>query len=283
MTSTITSPAASAWRTAAIVSMSSATSSRRAAPRALASSCSHRRRSARVIRSSVTDDLRAGLWDPTDGDIDPAQLTQALAKGARDAGAQIYRRTRVTALTGSRTAAGVSQTSARSHRCRVRHQRRRLSRRRNRAAGGRVPADRHALTPVPGHRRTFRSWSRAAMRGCRWCAIRMSATTCARSARACSSVPTSAQPKRTGSMASPRSLPTSCSSDDLGRARALHRGGLPPVPILGSVGVKTRHQRPDPLRAGRQSAHGSGARGCAISFTAARSPSASCRPAAPAG
>ncbi|RME17604.1 MAG: FAD-binding oxidoreductase, partial [Alphaproteobacteria bacterium] len=27
-------------------------------------------------------DLRGGLWDPLDGDIDPAQLTQAMAKGA---------------------------------------------------------------------------------------------------------------------------------------------------------------------------------------------------------
>ena len=38
-----------------------------------------------------THDLSAGLWDPTDGDIDPAQLTQALAKGARDLGATIVR------------------------------------------------------------------------------------------------------------------------------------------------------------------------------------------------
>jgi dimethylglycine dehydrogenase len=45
-----------------------------------------------------TDDVRAGLYDPYDGDIDPAQLTQALAKGARDAGAQIHRQTRVTAI-----------------------------------------------------------------------------------------------------------------------------------------------------------------------------------------
>jgi dimethylglycine dehydrogenase len=45
-----------------------------------------------------TEDIVAGLWDPHDGDIDPAQLTQALAKGARDAGAQIYRNTRVTGL-----------------------------------------------------------------------------------------------------------------------------------------------------------------------------------------
>jgi dimethylglycine dehydrogenase len=44
------------------------------------------------------DDIRLGLWDPTDGDLDPAQLTQALAKGARDLGAEVYRHTRVTAL-----------------------------------------------------------------------------------------------------------------------------------------------------------------------------------------
>lgn len=36
-------------------------------------------------------DLAGGLWDPLDGDIDPAQLTQALAKGARDHGAHIER------------------------------------------------------------------------------------------------------------------------------------------------------------------------------------------------
>ena len=52
----------------------------------------------------ITDGILAGLYDPHDGDIDPAQLTQALAKGARDAGAQIYRNTRVTAL--ERTASG---------------------------------------------------------------------------------------------------------------------------------------------------------------------------------
>ncbi|MBL6845378.1 MAG: FAD-dependent oxidoreductase [Planktomarina sp.] len=38
-----------------------------------------------------THDLAGGLWDPDDGDIDPAQLTQALAKGARDMGATIQR------------------------------------------------------------------------------------------------------------------------------------------------------------------------------------------------
>ncbi|MCJ8052481.1 FAD-dependent oxidoreductase [Shinella curvata] len=38
-----------------------------------------------------THDLTGALYDPYDGDIDPAQLTQALAKGARDMGAKIFR------------------------------------------------------------------------------------------------------------------------------------------------------------------------------------------------
>jgi dimethylglycine dehydrogenase len=44
------------------------------------------------------DGIRAGLWDPDDGDIDPAQLTQGFARGARDRGAEICRQTRVTGL-----------------------------------------------------------------------------------------------------------------------------------------------------------------------------------------
>jgi dimethylglycine dehydrogenase len=38
-----------------------------------------------------THDIKGALYDPNDGDIDPAQLTQALAKGARDMGAKILR------------------------------------------------------------------------------------------------------------------------------------------------------------------------------------------------
>jgi len=45
-----------------------------------------------------THDLYGGQWDPLDGDIDPAQLTQALAKGARDKGAKIVRFCPVTAV-----------------------------------------------------------------------------------------------------------------------------------------------------------------------------------------
>ena len=46
-----------------------------------------------------TTNLLGGLWDPLDGDIDPAQLCQALAFHARQAGAEVYRNTAVTALT----------------------------------------------------------------------------------------------------------------------------------------------------------------------------------------
>lgn len=46
-----------------------------------------------------TDNLLGGLWDPLDGDIDPAQLCQALAFHARKAGAEVYRETPVIGLT----------------------------------------------------------------------------------------------------------------------------------------------------------------------------------------
>ncbi len=45
-----------------------------------------------------THGLQGGQWDPLDGDIDPAQLTHAFAKGARDKGARIARGCRVTAV-----------------------------------------------------------------------------------------------------------------------------------------------------------------------------------------
>ncbi|MCC5976384.1 MAG: FAD-dependent oxidoreductase [Rubellimicrobium sp.] len=43
-------------------------------------------------------DIEGALYDPDDGDIDPAQLTQALAKGARMMGAQILRFTPATGV-----------------------------------------------------------------------------------------------------------------------------------------------------------------------------------------
>ena len=51
-----------------------------------------------------SDGLAGGLWDPLDGDIDPSQLTQALARGARRAGAEVVRFNPVEAI--ERTRAG---------------------------------------------------------------------------------------------------------------------------------------------------------------------------------
>jgi len=45
-----------------------------------------------------TDDLIGAIQHPEDGYIQPADLTQALARGARDRGAEIHRNTRVTAI-----------------------------------------------------------------------------------------------------------------------------------------------------------------------------------------
>jgi dimethylglycine dehydrogenase len=45
-----------------------------------------------------THDLVGALWDPLDGDIDPSQVTQALARGARRLGARIRRFERVVGL-----------------------------------------------------------------------------------------------------------------------------------------------------------------------------------------
>jgi dimethylglycine dehydrogenase len=47
----------------------------------------------------TTGNMLGALWDPLDGDIDPAQLCQALARRARKAGAELYRHTPVTGLT----------------------------------------------------------------------------------------------------------------------------------------------------------------------------------------
>jgi dimethylglycine dehydrogenase len=44
------------------------------------------------------DDLIGAIYEPLDGHVDPSQATHAMARGARDRGAEIYRHTRVTAI-----------------------------------------------------------------------------------------------------------------------------------------------------------------------------------------
>src|SRR5262249_42656133 len=45
-----------------------------------------------------TDDLVGAVWLPGDGKANPADITQALAKGARNNGVRIFEKTRVTAI-----------------------------------------------------------------------------------------------------------------------------------------------------------------------------------------
>src|SRR3954468_7201190 len=45
-----------------------------------------------------TDDLLGALWLPDDAKVNPADVTQALARGARMNGARIFEQTRVTAI-----------------------------------------------------------------------------------------------------------------------------------------------------------------------------------------
>jgi dimethylglycine dehydrogenase len=58
------------------------------------------------------DDIAGGLWDPYDGDIDPSQLAQAFARGARARGAAIYRFNPVSAISPSRGGAWEIETKA---------------------------------------------------------------------------------------------------------------------------------------------------------------------------
>ncbi|MEM7742809.1 MAG: FAD-dependent oxidoreductase [Pseudomonadota bacterium] len=59
-----------------------------------------------------TENLLGGLWDGEDGDIDPAQLCQALAFHARKAGAEVYRNSPVTGLTQHKDDTWTVQTDA---------------------------------------------------------------------------------------------------------------------------------------------------------------------------
>ncbi len=66
-----------------------------------------------------TENLLGGLWDPMDGDIDPAQLCQALARRARLAGAEVYRNTPVIGLTQHKDNSWTVHTEHGDIRCEV--------------------------------------------------------------------------------------------------------------------------------------------------------------------
>ena len=63
--------------------------------------------------------MAGALYDPSDGDIDPAQLTQALAKGARDMGQQILRFTPATGVTQKDDDSWIVHTEKGDIRCEI--------------------------------------------------------------------------------------------------------------------------------------------------------------------
>ena len=146
------------------------------------------------------DGIRAGLWDPKDGDIDPAQLTQALAKGARDLGASICRHTGVTALRQLSDGGWRIDTPEGSIECEYVI---------NAAGyrGGEVAAMLGEYLPIVTLSHQYlitEDIPELVARGsavCRWFAIPTSATTCGRSGTACCSGRMSRGAGRTGSRA----------------------------------------------------------------------------------
>ena len=57
----------------------------------------------RLFPPMTTEGVLGAAYLPSDGYIDPSQLTLALAEGARRGGAEIYQQTRVTALRSTRS------------------------------------------------------------------------------------------------------------------------------------------------------------------------------------
>ena len=89
----------------------------------------------------VTDKVIGASWLPTDGYLDPSQLTYALADGARTGGCTIATNTRVTGIDVADGAVTRRAHRARRHRVRGRGQRRRHVRGGDRPAGGRPHPD----------------------------------------------------------------------------------------------------------------------------------------------
>ncbi|GAB3766737.1 4-methylaminobutanoate oxidase (formaldehyde-forming) [Nocardioides ginsengisegetis] len=64
----------------------------------------------------AVDDLLGAIWLPGDGKVNPTDLTQSLAKGARQGGARIVERVRVTGYTVAGSGAGRRVTGVRTDR-----------------------------------------------------------------------------------------------------------------------------------------------------------------------
>ena len=232
-----------------------------------------------------TDGIIGAIQHPDDGYIQPADLTQALAKGARARGAEIYRHTTVTAIERTPNGEWLVQDRQGRHRLRARG----LGHRQFRATDRRDGRARHPGHPgrAPVHRH------RAASRG-----ARAAPPGPARDGRAARGrfllVPARGERRlpprplrdrralllcrRAGRPVRIRAVPGGPRPP-----RAAHRGGDRPRAGLRrgrrQEGLQRRHR----LYARRQPDHRPGLGACRISGSTRATASASPPPAAPAG
>ncbi len=108
----------------------------------------------------VTDGVRCASYLPTDGYLDPSQLTYALAEGARGGGVKIFTHSRVDAITVARRARARGFDSMGGRRGGDRRQRRRDVRRGDRPVGRRPRPDHPVRPRVPRHPAVPRSLGR---------------------------------------------------------------------------------------------------------------------------
>ena len=232
------------------------------------------------------DDLLGALWLPGDGKVNPTDLTQSLAKGARQGGARIREGVRVVGLLTERRA-----RRAAGHRGPHRRRRRRGrgGRQLRRAVGqGRRGAGRRAADRAAAQRRALlrghRARCPACTRTCRSCATRTAGPTSRRRSAAWWSAASSPTPSR----GSPRTRSRTPSSSSCSRRTGSTSRCSWTRPWCGSP----RWRRPGSAssttgpRASRRTTSSCSAscRGCAASSSGrASTRSASRRPAARAG
>ena len=149
-------------------------------------------RAAELYPIMATDDLVGAIWLPGDGRANPTDLTAALARGARQRGATIRERTRVTGIIVRDGTVAAASHRRRRHRGRGRRQLRRAV-----GQAGR--------RPVRGHRaaalgrallRRHRRRSTASTPTCRSCATRTATPTSRRRSAAWSWAASSPRPSR---------------------------------------------------------------------------------------
>ena len=105
---------------------------------------------------SSGESIIGGIYDPYEGDVDPSQLTQALAKSARDQGAAIQRFTRVTGIRRRASGEWEVETGKGNVRCDIVIN---AGGYYGRQVGGAEAASGDAGAPVSGHRKPGRAGS----------------------------------------------------------------------------------------------------------------------------